>query len=76
MKFEVGKKYLVKLGRKHGGSLVEAEYLEEREKENAHSVKAVKVIKWNGDNGWLYLMEKYGSLCFIVDGSQIIREMK
>ena len=74
MKFEVGKKYVVKLGKKHRNSIIEAKYIEYREEEDSHVVQTVKVIEWNASPIWLEMAKK--GLQFIVGTEQILKEVE
>lgn len=74
MKFEIGKNYIVKLGKKHRYSIIEATYIECREEEDSHVVQTVKVIEWNASPIWLEMVNK--GLQFIVGTEQILKEVK
>ena len=81
MKFEIGKKYEVRLGPKQGNSRVKACYIEYRPEEDSHVIEMISPIKWNGSATMLYLQENfmgmYGhGIQFIVGTEQILKEVK
>lgn len=84
MKFEVGKKYVVELGRKHGGSKIIAVYKgEEKDLEvpDCHTVEMVEAVKWNSIPQTLqlnaqWIKESGHGINYIVGGDQILKEVK
>lgn len=81
MKFEKGKQYQIKLGRKHMNSIIKAIYVEPHEETGLHVVEMVCPIQWKGSYHTLALnqemKQKYGhGINFMVDAEQILKEVK
>lgn len=72
MKFEVGKVYTVKLGRKHSGTVIKAKYIEYRKIDDSHVVQSISVVKLNGS---IYLRDMIENGTHFIVGEEQINEI-